>query len=82
MRGYIAPGITADTLRQGEVLRHIAATPGLRLERLGRGRALRLTGPGVCIVMADLGALSLADLKAPTEAQLESRAKVLRLAAD
>lgn len=82
MRGYIAPGIAPDTLRQAEVLRHIAATPGLCLERIGRAGALRLTGPGVCVIMSDLGALSLADLKAPTEEQLESRAKVLRLAAD
>ena len=65
MSGYVDPAISPDGKRQAEVLETIRRL-GLTLHRVHRdGRALRLTGPGVHVTVADLGGLSLSDLKPP-----------------
>lgn len=65
MAGHIDPSIRPDTKREGAVL-DLIRRRGLSLHRLHRdGRALRLSGPGIFLTVADLGALSFHDLEAP-----------------
>lgn len=76
--GHIDPTITAGSRREADVLDAIRAR-GLTLHRLHRdGRALRLTGHGIFLTVADLGALSLHDLKPPTGAEIARRTQTIR----
>lgn len=75
--GYVDPTITADTKRQRIVLDAIRAR-GLSLHRLHRdGNTLRLTGPGVFVLVGGLSPLSLTDLDAPSDSELRARARLL-----
>ena len=78
MAGHIDSSITAGSKREAAVLDAIRAR-GLTLHRLHRdGRALRLSGPGIFLTVADLGALSLHDLEPPTGAEIMARTRTIR----
>ncbi|WP_144290187.1 hypothetical protein [Ideonella sp. A 288] len=63
---YVDPSVTAETIRERQVLAAIRRR-GLSLHRLHRdGRAVRVTGPGVYVTACNLGSVSLSDL-APVE---------------
>ena len=62
--GYIDPHYVPDTVREREVLAAIRAR-GLSLHRLhADGRAVRISGPGVWLLAAELKNVTLADLGA------------------
>lgn len=65
--GHVCPSITANSKREMALLATIR-TRGLTLLRCHRdGRALRLTGPNVHILVTDLASLTLDDLNPPTQ---------------
>jgi hypothetical protein len=78
MTGYIDPSIVPESGRQTKVI-EAARRLGLSLHRVHRdGRALRLSGPGVWVTVADLGALSMTDLKPPAGSEINARIQALQ----
>lgn len=76
--GYIDTGIVAETSRQRAVL-EVIRKRGLSLCRVHRDRrALRLSGPGVFLTVADLASISLADLDPPTAGEITALVQKFR----
>ena len=65
MNGHIDIRIRANTHKERKLLDEIRRR-GLTLQRThGDGNSVRLSGPGVHVVVADLSSLSLTDLQPP-----------------
>lgn len=59
----IAASVPASNRRLLQLLRAVQGRAGYSLRRHGRGHAVHLSGPGISVVVSELAALSLADLR-------------------